>query len=164
MIIVLIRETKYLNGNPEIPVYEETPNHYTAKEIVETLLDKTIPLTKITTTQPVSCQDNFTFVVDISKLDKPKDIRCDDLGSWECNGKRCSYCSVDDDGYVVSISTTKPVQDAYHIYALVRRYYRHTTAGDYKKTIAEIYGQHLSNCFVYYMIIHLSCRFCWGSA
>ena len=81
MIIVLIRETKYLNGNPEIPVYEETSNHYTAKEIVETLLDKTIPLTKITTTQPVSCQDNFTFVVDISKLDKPEDIRCDDLGS-----------------------------------------------------------------------------------
>ena len=39
-------------------------------------------------------------------------------------------------------------------YALVRRYYKHATAGNYKKNIAEIYGQNLSNCFVYYMIIH----------
>ena len=143
------RKTRYLNGNPEIPVFEETSSHYTAKEIAETLLDETIPLTKIATRQPVSCQDNFTFIVDVSKLDKAADIRYDDLGSWECNGKRCSYCSVDDDGYIVSVSTTKPLQDTYHIYVLIRRYYKHATAGDYKKTIAEIYGGNLSSyCFV----------------
>lgn len=80
---------------------------------------------------------------------KAEDIRCDDLWSRECNGKRCSYCSVDDDGYVVSVSTTKPLQDTYHVNALIRRYYKHATAGDYKKIIAEIYGENLSShCFV----------------
>ena len=141
----ICRKTRYLNGNPEMPVFEETSNHYTAKEIAETLLDETIPLTKIATSQPVSCKDNFTFIVDVSKLGKAEDIRCDNLGSWECNGKRCSYCRFKDDGYVVSVSTTKPLQDTYHVYALIRRYYKHATAGDYKKTIAEIYGENLSS-------------------
>ena len=85
---------------------------------------------KIATSQPVCVQDNLVFIVDISKLDKPEDIRADDLGSWDCNGKRCSYCCVDDQGYVVTISKTKPSQGAYSIYTLVRRYYKHATAGD----------------------------------
>ena len=86
-------------------------------------------------------QDNRVFIVDISKLEKPEDIRADDLGSWECNGKRCLYCSVDNEGYVVSVSKSKTPEDAYTMYTLVRRYYKHATATDYKKTIAEIYGK-----------------------
>ena len=134
------RKTKYLNDNPSIPIFEETADHYTAKKITEVLIDKTIPLTKIATVQPVCVQDNFVFIVDISKLNKPEDIRADDLGSWECNGKRCLYCSVDDMGYIVEVRKSKPPA-GYHTYTLVRRYYKHATANDYKKTIAEIYGK-----------------------
>lgn len=135
------RKTKYLNGNPSIPIFEETSIHYTAKGITEILLDKTIPLTKIATIQPVCVQDNCVFIVDISKLDKPEDIHADDLGSWECNRKRCLYCSIDSEGCVVEVSKSKPSEGGYQTYTLIRRYYKHATASDYKKTIVEIYGK-----------------------
>ena len=37
----------------------------------------------------------MVFVVDLSHLDKPEDIHADRLGSWICNGKRCSNCEVE---------------------------------------------------------------------
>ena len=82
------RKTEHLNGNMNIPIYERTTDHYTAKGIIELLLDKSLPHSAIATSQPVSVQDNLVFIVDISKLDKPEDIRADDLGFWTCNGKR----------------------------------------------------------------------------
>lgn len=110
--------------------------------MVELLLDKTLPLSKIATTPPVRVEGNFVFIVDISKLDKPEDIRVDDLGSWTCNGKRCLYFSVDDEGHAEYIGKIKPPQcEASSTYTLVKRYYKHATASDYKKTIAEIYGE-----------------------
>lgn len=56
------------------------------KKIIELLLDRSIPLSKIATSQPVGVQDNMVFIVDLSKLAKDEDIRADDLGSWLCNG------------------------------------------------------------------------------
>lgn len=57
-----------------ILIYERTTDHYTAKGIIELLLDKFLPHSVIATSQPVRVQDNLVFVVDISKLDKPEDI------------------------------------------------------------------------------------------
>ena len=64
-------------------MFAETADRYTATGIAELLLDKTIPLGKIATSRPVCVQNNFVFVVDISKLDKPEDVRVDDMGSWQ---------------------------------------------------------------------------------
>ena len=52
---------------------------------------------KLLLLHPVSVQDNMVFVIDLSHLDKPQDIHADDLGSWTCNGKRCSNCDLEDD-------------------------------------------------------------------
>ena len=134
-----VRQTEYLNGNRNIPIYERTTDRYTARGIAELLLDKSLPLSTIATSQPVSVQDNLVFIVDISKLDKPEDIRADDLGSWICNGKRRLQCTIDSHGHVIDLLTDyKPHKP--HMYTLVKRYYKHATAGDYKRTIAEIYG------------------------
>ena len=45
------------------------------------------------------------FIVDLSKLDKPEDIRADDLGSWICNGKRSSWSVLNEDGDIIEITT-----------------------------------------------------------
>ena len=135
-----IRKTEYLNGNMNIPIFEQTTDHYTAKGIIELLLDKSLPHAVIATSQPVSVQDNLVFIVDISKLDRPEDIRAGDLGSWTCNGKRRLQCSVDNRGHVIDVfGQHKPRNQ--HLYTLVKRYYKHATAGDYKRTIAEIFGE-----------------------
>ncbi len=98
-------------------------------------------MNKIATTRPVCVQDNVAFVVDISKLDKKEDIRADDLGSWHCNGKRFIKCAVDEDGNVIEL-INHPRRRTNGLYTIVRRYYEHTTARDFKKTIAEIIGMH----------------------
>ena len=115
---------------------------YNAQKIVEVLLDPTLPANKIATTQPVFIQDNVIFIVDMSKLDKPEDIRADDLGSWSCNGKRLIRCIVDDKGNVSELVTKQKTHSG-ETYTLVRRYYEHMTSKDFKKTIAELIGKHV---------------------
>ena len=100
--IMINRKLTYLD-DVNLPVYNHTEQHYTTKEIVEVLLDKSISCSRIATSQPTRVQDNFASIVDISKLDKPEDIRADDLGSWSCTGTRCSQCSVDEQGFVIDI-------------------------------------------------------------
>ena len=81
------RKIEHLHDNLSIPIYDRTSKHYSAKNIVEVLLDKHLPFNRIATCQPVGVQDNLVFVIDLSQLEKPEDIRADDLGSWTCNGK-----------------------------------------------------------------------------
>ena len=124
-----------------IPIFEQTSEHFTARKIAEILLDKDLSLSRIATSQPVGVQDNMAFIVDLSKLASQDDIRADDMGSWICNGKRRQLCSVDEFGCVVDI-VSKVKSRKQRVYALVKRYYRHATASDYKRIIAEIFGEY----------------------
>lgn len=136
---MIYRKLTYLHDDVNLPVYKHTEQRYTTKEIVEVLLDKSISCSRIATSQPTSVQDNFVFIVDISKLDKPEDVRADDLGSWSCTGTRRSQCSVDEQGFVIDIISDGKSRRK-DMFTLIKRYYRHSSAGDYKRTIAEIYG------------------------
>ena len=117
-------------------IVHQNITHYSAWCIVELLLDKRLPVSKIATSQSVSVRENFVFVVDLSRLEKPEDIRVDDLGSWTCNGKRCLQCVVDD-GVVSEILSESKVRTG-NTYCLVKRFHKHATAGDFKRTIAKI--------------------------
>ena len=103
------------------------------------LLDKHLPFNRIATCQPVGVQDNLVFVIDLSQLEEPEDIIADDLGSWTCNGIRCVQCVVHD--REVSEILSGPKSGIHSTYCLVKRNYEHATAGDFKWTIAEIYGE-----------------------
>lgn len=123
-----------------IPIFARTAKSYSSKSIIELLLDKYIPQSKIATQQPVSVEENLVFIMDLSKLNKPEDIRADDLGSWICNGKRCSWCVLDEDGDVLEI-LTKCGSRHPNYHRLVKRYYKHATSGDFKRIIVELYGK-----------------------
>lgn len=86
------------------------------------------------------------FVMDLSRLEKPEDVRADDFGSWLCNGKQCNSCEVED-GHVMEVYSELSIQRE-NTYCLIRRYYKHATSGDFRRIIAEIYGNLLC-------IIHL---------
>ena len=138
----LDRKIEYLHGNVNVPIFDKTSDGFSARAIIELLLDKTLPPSKIATAQPVCVEDNMVFIVDVTKLAKPEDIRTDDLGSWNCNGKRCSWCVLDDDGSVLEIFTKRKSRSP-NTYCLVKRYYKHATSGDFKRMIVEVYGTYV---------------------
>lgn len=128
-------------------MFEYTSHRYNAEKIAEVLLDPKLPNSKIATSRPVAIQDNVTFIVDLTKLQSKQDIRADDLGSWHCNGKRLIQCKVDKFGKVVEL-VDKPSKRTGTLHTIVRRYYEHATARDFKKTIAEILGKILSQLII----------------
>ena len=136
---LLCKKLEYLHNNLELPIYERTSQTYSARIICEILLDEDLSTSKIATSHPVSVQENLVIVVGVSQLHKPEDIRADDLGSWVCNGKRSNICEVED-GHVTEVFSG-PSTKRENTYCLVRRYYKHVTSGDFRRTIAEIYGK-----------------------
>jgi len=53
-------------------------------------------------------EQNQLFVVDLRCLEKPKDVMCDDMGSWVSNGDYTAWVVVDEDGAVDTVrSLTK---------------------------------------------------------
>ena len=72
----------------------------------------------------------MVFIVDLSHLEKPEDVRADDLGSWVCNGKQTMRCVVED-GCVLDVIPGLVPQADRRSYLLVKRYYKHATAGDF---------------------------------
>ena len=44
--------------------------------------------------QPTCMNKNALFVVDLEKLRDPKDITCDDMGSWCSNGTHPVYLTI----------------------------------------------------------------------
>lgn len=123
-ILYFYRKLEYLHDNRDIPIYERTSKAYSAKEVTEILLDVNLPTTRIATKQPVSVQENLVFIVDLSHLEKPEDVRADDLGSWACNGKRTTRCVVED-GCVLEVTPGVVSQANRQSYLLVKRYYKH---------------------------------------
>jgi len=84
---MLFRKTvEYYHGNKSLPIYERHANGYSGEEIAVILCDPTLDKDLICSTHPVLVENNVSFVVDLSKLKNPNDIRADDLGTWKCTG------------------------------------------------------------------------------
>ena len=61
---------------------------YSQEEIVHILCDPKLEPSLICSTHPVSVENNVAFIIDMSKLKNPSDVRSDDLGEWICKGSR----------------------------------------------------------------------------
>ena len=75
---------------------------------------------------------NALFVVDLEKLRDPKDVTCDDMGSWRSNGTHPVYLTKNQSG-VLSIIPLKQARKGKvkdEMYKVIKRYYYHKTARD----------------------------------
>ena len=86
----------------ECPVYEFPPPKYSAERILQILLDPAIFTSKICSKRPVSISSSATFVIDLTKLADPEDVKNDNFGSWSYSGSHpTTYrVNVEDDGYM----------------------------------------------------------------
>ena len=74
----------------QYPVYEKLPPKYSAERILQILLDPAISPCRVRHKRPVSISSSATYVIDISKLADPKDVKNDNFGSWNHSGSHPS--------------------------------------------------------------------------
>ena len=91
--------------------------------------------------QPTCVDKNSVFVVDLEKLRNPKDITCDDMGSWRLNGTHPSYLIKHPSGEISLVSkSARKGKMKENMYKMIKRYYYHKTARDLNKTIFVMQG------------------------
>lgn len=105
------------------------------QEIINALLDPDLDASTVCSIQPLHVEHNVVFVVDLATLGSIKDIYCDSMGSWRCNGVYHSWMEVDEIGFVTSHGKSKPPA-ASNVYNMTRKYFLHKTSVDLKKTVA----------------------------
>lgn len=62
------------------PVYEVPPPKYSAESILRILLDASILKANICDQRPTAIESSATYVVDITKLADPEDVKNDNFG------------------------------------------------------------------------------------
>ena len=77
-----------------VPIYEKPPEKYSAYRIVQTLLDPKIDEQRIAVRRPLEVPYSSIFVVDVSKLSHPDDIKKDMYGKWLHSGSMYSFAHI----------------------------------------------------------------------
>ena len=136
-VYALFRESvEYYHDNKCLPVYGHPPKGYSGEEIVKILLNPTFQDELLCSTHPVSVQNNASFVVDLSKLKDPNDVRADDLETWKCTGSRLLQFTVkitDTDCCIIN-DTSSGAEVVY----VRRQYHVHATDPDLYRMIAFV--------------------------
>ena len=86
----------------EDPIYEVPTPKYTTERILRILLDPDIPTAKICSSRFINITKSATYVVDISKLAKPEDLKNDNFGIWKHSGShpQTFRVNIESDGYI----------------------------------------------------------------
>ena len=79
----------------------------------------------------------MAFIVDLTKLKHVRDVHCDDMGSWTCNGVYRSWVDV---GFVTSHGKSKPEVPESNTFYVTKKYIVHKTSENLKKLIVFIAG------------------------
>ena len=126
---------KHWNHDHALPIHSTPQNRLSTEETVRILLDSDVPKSRICTKQPTCVDKNSVYIVDLDQLKTPKDIACDDMGSWCLNGTYRSSFLITKKGNIIFSPKTLQSQ-----YKLIRRYYFNKSSQDLHKTICTIQG------------------------
>lgn len=118
--------------------YMQPPPKYSPHNIMKLLLDPNIDKS---TLRPIGATQNSTFVVDVSKLDHPNDVKKDVFGKWEHSGShpevfKCSFDKMDS----VMVEKYVPGASGSNVYYL-RRLRSYCPNHDVRRLMAFIHGE-----------------------
>lgn len=97
-----VKSVTQLHDLPELPVYAQPKKLLTTPEAVFALLSSDLEKSSICTRAPFSVDINAAFIVDLNKFGTPKDVLCDDMGSWIWGGSNKRWISADSNGLLRS--------------------------------------------------------------
>lgn len=149
-------EVDYFMQNPKLPIFSRSTKRKSAEELMSVLLNSPNPQ-KLCSAQPLSVQENATFLVNCSKLESCKDLSSDDNGAWEATGKPCTWFKILFDNKQVSKIhrlEKKPAVKSSRVFSLYRYYSRHSSSRDFKRMIATVYGKQIIHVTVYCTFYH----------
>ena len=105
--------------------------------IVETLLDPDLDANQVCKAQPVAVESNLVFIVDLKHLKHPKDLLCDESGSWKCNGCRHTSLVVSD---IDICGKEKPSNVDGSLYKVTKKYYLNKGSPDFHRLVVTMEG------------------------
>lgn len=143
----IVNISRYFENNSCLPIFHKGRKKYSSEQIITTLFNSKVEdCDRVCTAQPYGCEENCSFIVDLSKLNDSSDIKSDDLGSWKNMGVHCVYASVGFDNNdcvqrVNVLGNRKPKVMRSTIYKLKKTYWRHKVANDFSRKMFELLGQ-----------------------
>ena len=133
-------ETMYHCGRHDLPVFGCQPKRITTAEVLNILLDPNLDRQKVCSSHPVAVEQNRLFVVDLSHLEQPKDLLCDDMGSWVCGGNYTAWVTVDEVGDVNMLGKSLSEEPSEGMYLARRKYYHLRGCPDFRRMLFFIEG------------------------
>lgn len=125
-----------------LPIFEYPPPKYSANRIMRILLDPKINTSLVSSGRPIQIDKSSTFVVDLSTLQHPDDVKKDMYGRWDYSGSHPEVfmCSFDDFGDL-TIEKCAPGATGPNVYYLRRLRSCHPSNCEFRRLIAFVHGE-----------------------
>ncbi len=125
-------------------LYEPPPSKYAAERILTILLDPALPISKVCSVRPTNIVRSATYIIDISKLVHPDDVKNDNFGTWKHSGShpQAYRVQVEGDGYV-RVEKCAPGATSEDVVYLRHLHSVHPSNCHFKRLIAFISGDHM---------------------
>ena len=129
-----------------MPVIERPLKGYTAERLLQIIVGKKVPVSKICHRIPRGIRQHASYVVDIEQLGNGgSDILCfgDDNGSWTGHSKpRRKYIVEEDEEGDISVAPfneDEMEQTNENVYTLYRNYFNHAHTKEFRKMIVTVH-------------------------
>ena len=149
MILVFLVCFSYSHSKECHPLaYEMPPPKYFAESILKILLHPKIDRNKVCSVWPIEVESSNTFVVDITKLKHPDDVRIDFFGKWVHSGSHpvAFRANVNEDG-IVEVEKCGPGATGNKVFYLRRLHGYHPSNSNFRRLIAFVSGMSASFSF-----------------
>lgn len=125
-----------------VPIYERPLPKYTAIEIMQLLLNPNIDKSRVAKSRPVQVEESSAFIVDLTCLKHPDDVKKDMYGRWEHSGSHPEvfHCVIGDFD-TVEIEKCAPGATGSNVYFLRRLRSCHPSNSEFRRVIAFVHGE-----------------------
>lgn len=130
----------HLHGKLQLPILVQSNKALSTSHCVNVILDPELSQKNICRKVPFGVDRNAVFLVDMTCLGNPRDILCDDMGTWSWKGSYRRWLTVDEDGDVHITGKEKPATSTSDLYHVWKCYYSSKSSPDVHKIVVVLQG------------------------
>jgi len=121
--------------------YEKPHPKYSEEQLLKILLDPKVDPHRICTLWPVDITSSATFLIDITKLKHPDDVKKDNFGKWKHSGSHQTpyHVQFNEDGEV-ELEKCAPGASGDNVFYLRRLHTSHPSNPGFRRILAFVSG------------------------